>query len=474
MSSTNKTTNYELTQFLATDVPSWLVDYNGDMSKIDTGMHANAVAAAAAQSAAETAGGKADAAVADVAAIDAIIETPNTGVLARISSAENDIDTIQSLIGNGTPTTQDKTIIGAINELASEIPSGDVNADDVDYDNTSSGLSASNVQSAIDELKSDIDNITPVPLNRRVIVVADSYGTRTSDANFVTKLQTLLNLTSSDFYAFVLDAMGFSHPGGTEPSTQTCLEYMQAHASDVTSPATITDIVITLGLNDILSDYLATEVTAVNAVIAYCKTTYPNAKIHYGFIGNESGASSMTLTVAERYYQLIPLITNAFRDAGCSIIKGVEYVMHDARNFASDYIHPGATGATELSKFIYEHMQGLNPKYQKTVLFTNSSNQKALIAIDGETTSIQFLDFASMGSGEAVGGVFKEIFDLDGSPIRGMNYPLAFDLISVAYLTDYLNLPFCIRAGKAELYARQTLTFSGITTMKFTYSTLFV
>ena len=35
MSSTNKTTNYKLSQFVGTDVPSYLGDYNGDMSKID-------------------------------------------------------------------------------------------------------------------------------------------------------------------------------------------------------------------------------------------------------------------------------------------------------------------------------------------------------------------------------------------------------------------------------------------------------
>ena len=35
MSSTNKTTNYELSQFISTDKPTWLVDYNTDMNKID-------------------------------------------------------------------------------------------------------------------------------------------------------------------------------------------------------------------------------------------------------------------------------------------------------------------------------------------------------------------------------------------------------------------------------------------------------
>lgn len=45
MASTNKTTNYELSQFVGSDIPAWLSDYNGDMSKIDTGIHAAKVQA---------------------------------------------------------------------------------------------------------------------------------------------------------------------------------------------------------------------------------------------------------------------------------------------------------------------------------------------------------------------------------------------------------------------------------------------
>lgn len=39
MSSTNKTANLELSQFIGTDKPAWLTDYNADMNKIDTGVH---------------------------------------------------------------------------------------------------------------------------------------------------------------------------------------------------------------------------------------------------------------------------------------------------------------------------------------------------------------------------------------------------------------------------------------------------
>ena len=50
MTATNHTENYNLSQFVGTDRPTWLVDYNGDMAKIDTQMKQNAddIAAAAA------------------------------------------------------------------------------------------------------------------------------------------------------------------------------------------------------------------------------------------------------------------------------------------------------------------------------------------------------------------------------------------------------------------------------------------
>lgn len=40
MASTNKTTHYELSQFLANDKPAWLSDYNNDMQKIDNAIYA--------------------------------------------------------------------------------------------------------------------------------------------------------------------------------------------------------------------------------------------------------------------------------------------------------------------------------------------------------------------------------------------------------------------------------------------------
>lgn len=50
MTATNHTTNYNLSQFTGTDRPTWMGDYNGDMTKIDVQLKQNAddIASAAA------------------------------------------------------------------------------------------------------------------------------------------------------------------------------------------------------------------------------------------------------------------------------------------------------------------------------------------------------------------------------------------------------------------------------------------
>lgn len=120
MSSTNHTANYGLSQFLGTDKPAWLVDYNGDMSAIDTQMKANADAAAAAQSTANTADGKADTNASAINTLDTQINGVS-GIAADVTTLQGSVNTITSLIGNGEPTTTDKTLIGAINEINAEL-----------------------------------------------------------------------------------------------------------------------------------------------------------------------------------------------------------------------------------------------------------------------------------------------------------------------------------------------------------------
>ena len=108
MASTNKTTHYELSQYVSSDKPTYLVDYNGDMNKIDTGINAAkttadtaATAATNAQTAAETAQTTANTAVTNAATADTKATTANTniGTMANLETVEK------------------TNLVGAINEV---------------------------------------------------------------------------------------------------------------------------------------------------------------------------------------------------------------------------------------------------------------------------------------------------------------------------------------------------------------------
>lgn len=159
--ATNSTTYYNLPVFAAGDKPKWLVNWNTTMNLIDS-------AIAAAKAAGDNAQITANANAFAITGLNESVSTMSTtlGTLTtNVTTLTGNVQRINELIGNGTPTTQDKTIIGAINELKAAIdalaPGGEVSAAEVSYDNTSSELVADDVQDAIDELNRKIEAIQP-------------------------------------------------------------------------------------------------------------------------------------------------------------------------------------------------------------------------------------------------------------------------------------------------------------------------
>lgn len=117
MGHTNSTVNYNLPQFVGTDKPSWLGDVNGAFLAIDT-----AIAAAKTE---------ADSAAGGVASLQTTVgsHTTQIGTLTNTVTAQGGtLNTVTALIGNGEPTTTDKTLIGAINELNAKIGADDLDA----------------------------------------------------------------------------------------------------------------------------------------------------------------------------------------------------------------------------------------------------------------------------------------------------------------------------------------------------------
>lgn len=95
MASTNKTTYYELSQYIGTDKPTYLVDYNGDMAKIDAGIRAaktTADSAASAASDAATAASNANTAAGNAANAAANASTAANNASSAANTAQNSAD----------------------------------------------------------------------------------------------------------------------------------------------------------------------------------------------------------------------------------------------------------------------------------------------------------------------------------------------------------------------------------------------
>ena len=152
MSATNSTTNYNLPVFVGTDKPAWLTDWNGAMNIIDGAINSVSTAQQGDATAISTLNSSVQALGDTVSGHTTAITSLNS----QVSGNTGSINTINSLIGNGEPTTTDKTIIGAINELNAKA----IDADHVGYDNATSGLTSDNVQEAIDEVAGRVNAST--------------------------------------------------------------------------------------------------------------------------------------------------------------------------------------------------------------------------------------------------------------------------------------------------------------------------
>lgn len=129
MSATNKTTYYNLSQYIDTDKPTYLSDYNSDMLKIDTGIHG-----------------------ADDKATTA---TQNAGsAIARVGEVEKTVKSHTSAI-----TTLQTDVTGlkeSVKTAQNTATSADVKADNAQQTANSALLTANNASAKADNVNKDV------------------------------------------------------------------------------------------------------------------------------------------------------------------------------------------------------------------------------------------------------------------------------------------------------------------------------
>jgi hypothetical protein len=184
MSSTNKTTYYKLSQYIGTDKPTFLGDYNADMSKIDAGIHAVQETATTAN---QTAGSA---------------ETIAQTALGNTKTNATDIKNIQSNVAdiNASNVTRDANISKAQSDATK------ANDSAVEAKQSASNLSA-NVRTW-EDIPSSSERVSKI--NRALRLISINYLVSGSGSSDRRVLFTIPNFSTDKEIIFTGDVVSTS------------------------------------------------------------------------------------------------------------------------------------------------------------------------------------------------------------------------------------------------------------------------
>lgn len=310
MPSTNKTPNYQLTQFTGTDKPSWLQDYNSDMAKIDEELKTLADNSGINISVVQDTG-TSTTSVMSQNAVSANLNTLSTNISTKqpILVAGVNIKNVggQSLIPTPGATGETNITFKTINNQ-SIIGSGNIDIDSSDINVVqSTGTSTTSVmsQNAVTTALQNKANSSDIP------TLSQSTGTSTSSTMSQNAITTTINNIPT-FSAQKTAYSGIKTASGTTPSSIITTPSLKnnttyliiASASLAAQASSTTEVNVVAGLrqsaaqfpnNDVLKSttcYITTN-KPQSVTIASIFTTGANGSTNVSFIGyTESEATA--------------------------------------------------------------------------------------------------------------------------------------------------------------------------------------
>lgn len=361
MSSVEKTTYFNLSQFGDNDKPSWRGDYTSDMGKIDTGL--NSV-----KTTAENANTNANNAITQVSDVRNTADN-NKRVLSAMglettTEATDFLKRVEGLDTKTTAATENLKALGAdtvdkATALAQTIStvSGKANTSDV-------------------YTKAQVDNTfaTIVQLNQKANS-ADVYTTSAADSKFALKTEVPETVTSNiiitmgDSYADGLGANKWPNklidmlPGwtlknyavsgaGWNVSGKLFIDQLNTAIADTTLDKNRVGIVLVAGgRNDIMDASIAKTRTV--AFVTLARASFPNARIMVvPMLWHNAAMNSAGRTKASG-------VLAGAAEAGAEGINWAwTWNIGNTNNFPSGDIHPNETGAQVIASFMASAVRG--------------------------------------------------------------------------------------------------------------------
>lgn len=203
------------------------------------------------------------------------------------------------------------------------------------------------INTDIGEFKESVQDEFDILRHRKVLVITDSYGV-VSTTGWDEVFEQMAGIT--DFYNLKGSGYGFSRSG------YKFIDLLTASASLIDDKTDFTDIVICCGAND-SGVTKATLKSDISDFKTYCKTNYPNAKLHIGFI-----SWALDRSTCGTYRNVCYNYRAICAELGIDYLKGVEAAMHNTDYFNTvdypDGIHPNQAGNNAIGAAVAQAFYG--------------------------------------------------------------------------------------------------------------------
>lgn len=350
MASTNKTVNYNLSQFSDDDKPSWRGDYNGDMTRIDKGLDTVATATNSNTKRIEE--------VKNVA--DSAQSTANTGVQSA-QTAQNTADNAISILNGASLKSADDG-----KNMRSEIR-GKADANTVytkaDVDGTfATKASVSTKAEKVDVYTKDESDrrfapLTTAPVEQTIMVgIGDSYGygtgTSSVDNRFFKIIGKELGL---DVRNYAGDGGGWLHDGTADMKYIYATELQNAYDDLKNDINKVKIVLIQGGRNDVNYHSSSETYSAVNSTLTNAKKLFPNSRIIVAPM--QWGAEPIPQNAYDHYEMAV----RACEDSRVEVIKGAwTWLKGEFGSIIGDGIHPNDQGNRQIAGYLLQGIRGQN------------------------------------------------------------------------------------------------------------------
>ena len=185
--------------------------------------------------------------------------------------------------------------------------------------------------------------------NRKILFVADSYGTGHGLATPFTTL--IINKLNNGSRQVSVGGAGFYQ-------TPTFLSNLQA--ANIPSPESYTDVVVCGGYNDGKSAISYSQITgAMNSFFSYVKQRFVNARLWLMPLGWCSDNPTIRYRLAYTTY-------SAYADGAAAndviFVDSIQRVLHVYSRFSDDYVHPNQDGQNKIADYVRQALIGGVPK----------------------------------------------------------------------------------------------------------------